>query len=353
MVSQLGARLDVEQRQLVLVPALEQLVHLPERVCDVTRDVDRGLVVVVDLGRPEVDVHDLLRRALVPEGGAPLDQVVADRDHDIGLAQRHQDVVLALQPDREQAVRVGARDRALAHEGVDHADAGVLGQPLELGGGAFAHRAVAGEDQRVLGVQDDVERGRHRLVVGARPARLDRRERLAARLVLHQVLGQLDHHGAGLLGLGQLERLAHDLGDVVRMVERLRPLGDRPVHGDRIHVLVALLVEALGIGLAEDADQRRAVHVGVGDASDQVGRARPERAEADAGLAGQPAIGVGHERRGLLVAAQHELDLAIHQGNHHVGILLARNAEDVGHALGLETPHEEVRGLLSGPIEFR
>ena len=38
----------------------------------------------------------------------------------------------------------------------------------------------------------------------------------------HHVLGQLEVGGARLLGLGHLERLAHDLGDDLR--------GSKPVH---------------------------------------------------------------------------------------------------------------------------
>ena len=38
----------------------------------------------------------------------------------------------------------------------------------------------------------------------------------------HDVLGQLEVRGAGLLGLGDLEGLAHDLGDDVRRSSRAR-----------------------------------------------------------------------------------------------------------------------------------
>ena len=44
-----------------------------------------------------------------------------------------------------------------------------------------------------------------------------------------------------------------------------------------------LLVEALGAGLTDEADQRRAVHVGIGDTRDEIGGAGAEGAEADAG----------------------------------------------------------------------
>ena len=100
---------------------------------------------------------------------------------------------------------------------------------------------------------------------------------------------------------------------------------------------MALLVQAFGICLADQADQRRAVHVGVGNTGHQIGRARPECSKTNAGLAGKAAIGVGHKGRRLFMAAQYEFDLAVHQRNHHIGVFLARNTEDVRDAFFLKT----------------
>ena len=336
---------DIEERQAraaVLGSPLDLLVDLPERIGDVALNVDLDLIVAVHLGRPEVDMDDGLFHAAVPESRRVLDQVVADRDDHVGLAQCGDDVVLALEAHGEEAVLVAPWHCPLAHEGVDHADAGEFGEAPELGRCALSDGAVAGEDHGALGTYDRVHRAGHRLVVGAGAPRLDRGDGRACRLVLGDVLWQLDQHRARLLGFRDLEGLAHDLGDVVRLVHRLRPLGDGPEHGDRVHVLVALLVEALGAGLADEADQRRSVHVGIGDTGHEVGRARAEGAEADAGLAREPAVNVGHEGGRLLVAAEDEVDVALHQRHHHVGVLLAGNAEDVGHALGFEAFDQKI-----------
>ena len=129
------------------------------------------------------------------------------------------------------------------------------------------------------------------------------------------------------------------------MPHRLRPFCDGPEHGDRIHVLVALLVEPRGIRLADDANQRRTIHVGVGNAGHQIGRARPQGAQADARLARQTAIGIRHERGRLLVAAQDEFDLAVDQRHHHIRVLFAGDPEDVGHTLFFEALHEQIGSL--------
>ena len=172
-LAQRGAVVDVPQRQVIAVLVVELLVDLPQGVGDVGLDVDVDVVVLVDLAGPEVDVDDLLAAVLVPEMRRVLDQVVADRDDDVGLVERGVDVVAPLQADGEQAMRVAASDRALAHEGVDHPDAGLVRQALELLGGAFAHRAVARQDDRVLGAGDDLGRLADRLVIGRRSPRLD------------------------------------------------------------------------------------------------------------------------------------------------------------------------------------
>ena len=53
--------------------------------------------------------------------------------------------------------------------------------------------------------------------------------------------------------------VADDLRDVVRVEDRLRPLGHRLEHADHVHVLVTLFVLPLAIRLPCQADQRSAI----------------------------------------------------------------------------------------------
>ena len=174
------------------------------------------------------------------------------------------------------------------------------------------------------------------------------RQRRGVDLGLHHVLGQLDVRGAGLLALGDLEGLAHHLGDDVRVGQPRVPLGDRPHHAHQVDVLVRLLVHPLQVALPGERHQRGAVEVGVRDRRGEVERARAERAQADAGVAGQPAVDVGHVGAALLVADRHEVDRRARQRLVEVERLLARDAEDVLDALGLEAFHEHVRRLALG-----
>jgi hypothetical protein len=71
--------------------------------------------------------------------------------------------------------------------------------------------------------------------------------------------------GAGLLGLRDLERLAHDLGRDLRHEDLRAVLGDRLEHVHQVEDLVALLVQARRGALPRDGDDGRAVHVRVRD----------------------------------------------------------------------------------------
>ncbi len=82
--------------------------------------------------------------------------------------------------------------------------------------------------------------------------------------------------------------------------------------------------------------------MGVGGAGGEVQRAGTQGREADAGAAGEAAMGGGHEARRLLVAGQDQLDLGVAQGFDDVEILLAGNPEDSVDPLVLEGGDEEI-----------
>ena len=82
--------------------------------------------------------------------------------------------------------------------------------------------------------------------------------------------------------------------------------------------------------------------MGVGGARREVQRARPERRDADARLAGEPAVRCGHEGGRLLVPGQDELDRGRPQRLDHVEVLLARDAEDAVDALVLERRDQQI-----------
>jgi len=240
-------------------------------------------------------------------------------------------------------------------ERVGHGDLQHLREGDERIGRALADHAVAGEDDRVLRRRDQLG-GVFDLRVGSdgRVRRLHG-DRLLLDLHLRDVLGEVDEGAARLLGLRDLEGLAHhfrhDLGcDDLRAVLR-----DRLEHVHEIEDLVAFLVQARGGTLPRDRDDGRAVHVRVRNAGDEVGGARAERGHANARAPGEAAIHIRHERRALLVVAGDELDRAAEQCIHHVDVLFTRNAEDVLHAFVLQALDQKFgggkrRGLLRAVV---
>ena len=97
--------------------------------------------------------------------------------------------------------------------------------------------------------------------------------------------------------------------------------------------------------MGRNRDQRCPVEISVRHTSDQVGGARPQRGDADAGPHRQPAIHVRHERRPLLVPGEDEPDRARAERLHQLDVLLAGNPEHRRHALVLEGLNDELRDL--------
>ena len=86
----------------------------------------------------------------------------------------------------------------------------------------------------------------------------------------------------------------------------------------------------------------------VGGAGREIERARSERGDADAGAAGEPAMGRRHESRRLLVPRQDQLDLRLPQRLDDVEVLFAGNAEDAVDAFVLERCYQQIRTFAHG-----
>ena len=282
----------------------------------------------------------------VPGRGRPLDHVVADADDEVGAAHQALRVVLPAQPRGEEEVRVRGVEHALAHERRDHVQAGLLAEGAQGRGRLLTDDAVADQQHRPPGAPDGLGGAQQAHGVGLDHRLGAVRQRPAGHRRLHDVFGQLEVRGPGLLRGGDAERLAHRLRHHPRVVEPGVPLGHRPQHLDGVDELVrGLLVHAGEAGLTGERDQGRVVEGRVADAGGQVAGAGTERGEADAGLAGEPAIGVGHEGRALLVPGRHEDDqLGTVERLAEVERLLAGDAEDELDALVLEAVDEELGG---------
>ena len=214
--------------------------------------------------------------------------------------------------------------------------------------GARLHDAVAGENQRPLGVVDQLDRvavvavAGQRFVVRLGQVRLGRRPvHLAARLL--RVLRDVDQHRARAARLRDGERLENRRRDVLRARHQVVVLRDRQRDARDVGFLKRVGSDQLAAHLAGDADDRRAVHHRGGDAGDHVGRARPGRRNGDADLAARARVAVGHVRRALLVPDE---DVADRIAEHRVvrgQNRPARIAEDIGHPLAHQRVPDNLR----------
>ena len=102
-------------------------------------------------------------------------------------------------------------------------------------------------------------------------------------------------------------------------------------------------------GLPRDSHQRSVIEVGVGDARHQIGRARPQRRKAHARLSAEPAVHIRHERRGLFMPGDDNLDPRIQQGIGECQRFLSGHAKDETHALVFQTPHQQRRRIHASP----
>ena len=315
---------------------------------DVSEHADRHDVVRVDFGGERVDVDDGLVAIGIPHVGVVLDHVVADADDHVGLLEREPRQVPRLQADRSERQLIGERHHALGHEGVGHRDPQHLGEGHQRIGRTLADHAVAGEDHRRLGRRDQL-RGLFDLVARSfgRVRRLNL-DRLLVRDHLGDVLGEVDEGGTGLFRLRHLERLANDLGHDARLEDLRRILRDRIEHAHEIQDLVALLVQTGRGALSGNRHDRRAIHVRVGDAGDEVCRPGTQGGHAHPSAPGQATVHVSHERGALLVVRGDELDGTVQQCIHHVDVFFAGNAEDVLDTFVLQALDEQFSGFHSG-----
>ena len=105
--------------------------------------------------------------------------------------------------------------------------------------------------------------------------------------------------------------------------------------------------ELVGVQVAGDGDQRRAVEPGVADAGREIGRAGAERGDAEPGRSGHPSGDVGGKARRAFMRGQHEIDAALAHRLHQRQHVAARDAEAAVDAGGLQCGDDEI-GVVHG-----
>ena len=306
---------------------------------------------LADFAAVGVQVHDArARRELgqlaggaVVEAGADAHQQVGFLHGDVGRAAAvHAQHAQQLRMVRGQRAQAAQREHGGHAAGFDEAAERVHRVGQGDAAAAVHHRAL-GRGDGFDGAGDVIPRRRR----GRRRRRGDTGNQVRGIGQLH-VLGQVDQHGAGAAFAGDAEGFVHDAGQVIHAAHEEAVLDDRQRHAEHVQLLEGVGAHQRGADLAGDHHHRRRIQEGIGDAGDQVRRARARRGHAHADAAAGAGVAVGSQRGALFVAHQDVLELRAGQGvvEGHDGA--ARVAEQQVHALGLECARQQLGAVLFG-----
>ena len=124
-----------------------------------------------------------------------------------------------------------------------------------------------------------------------------------------KVAGDVDQHGAGATGGGDVEGLAECAGEVVARLQQETVLDHGHGDADNVGFLECVRADDAACDLAGDNHQGHGIHKGGCDAGYGVGGARPAGDQDYADFAGCARVAVRHVRGALLVAGQHVANL--------------------------------------------
>ena len=281
-----------------------------------------------DVRRRVADV-DHLGAAGSHDEGRLLDRVVADGDDQVGPVDCLVDVVPLRQGSRAQIEIVTAGHGALAHLGVEEGYLRAGDEVRQSGAQAGAAGGGSQHDQRTLRLEDHlggaVERQgrRHRLFDRMRRHHGEIRDLLAG-----DVLRQFQVNRPRSLFHRHAEGVANQRRDGARAYDLAGRFGQRPHRCDHVDDLEAGLLAAHDALLTGQKDHRHGAEIGIGGAGDEIQCAWAERGNADAGSAGQTAMGRRHESRRLFVPGEDKFDARGTQRLDDVEVFLAGDAED-------------------------
>src|SRR6266849_1154855 len=273
------------------------------------------LHVLVDFGAIDFDVNlagFLGVRAQI--AGDAIVEAHAHGDEQVGFLDGVIDPRLSVHAHHAEIQRIAGREAANAEQG--HGDGKIAGvhKAVEHAHGAGNHDAVAGENQRALGGVEQIDGAlKFRLVVIDALA-LGRKLRHGSFPIeiagsLLRVFGDIDEDRARAARVGDQEGFAHGAGDVLGARDDNIVLGDRHSDAGDVDFLEGIGAEQLAADLAGDANDRRRVEHGGGNAGDHVGGAGTGGGHGNADSPAGARVAIGHVRSALLMAHQNVVQL--------------------------------------------
>jgi len=126
-----------------------------------------------------------------------------------------------------------------------------------------------------------------------------------------RVLGQRQHHRTGTPAGGHRVGSRHELGDPVGAVDLGHPLGHLAEHAAVVDLLECLALVEVITNLTDEQDHRCGVLKRRMHRDARIGRARAARDKANAGLAGQLAVGLRHVSGAAFLPADDRCDCVL------------------------------------------
>ena len=143
-----------------------------------------------------------------------------------------------------------------------------------------------------------------------------------------------------------MESLLDDAGDVVDIPDEIAVLHHGKGHPEKVGLLESPTADHLLGHLTGDGHQGNRIHVGIGDAGDQIRSAGTRGGHADTGLTGHTGISLGRKSSTLLVAGKDGTDfLRLGQGLMDRHRASTRVGKDIIDPLAFQGSDQDLRSV--------
>ena len=168
-------------------------------------------------------------------------------------------------------------------------------------------------------------------------------------LGLQQVGGDVDHYRPRTPAACPVKSFGDRLRNLVNRANQTAPLGQRERHAENVSLLKRIGADQRAAHLPRDADQGNRIHLRVGNACDQIGRAGPAGRHGNAHFARNPRITFRRENRALLVPREDvphaaALERVVQRHDRAAGI-----AKHQLHPFGAQALQNDVGSLMHSP----
>ena len=281
--------------------------HGVEDVGGIAGDGKVHIHVLAQLAGVNVDLND---RCVLCKGLGVQSHTVreasAHRDEDITIRHRPVGGVAAVHSHHTDVHGVAIGHNACRHQGVGSGDLRLVDEVAQgLAGGRRADTA-AKVNQRPLCRVDEVRRPLDLLCIKS-GHRADGLRLFGGKLADRRshVLGDIHQHGTLAAALCNAERGPHGVGQVFHPAHREIVLGNGHRNALNVSFLEAVLAQTAGDNVARKGHHGYGIHVGRGNAGDQVGSTRAAGGQHHTGAARCAGVAIRCMGRALLVGCQH------------------------------------------------